>query len=146
MQTQTYTVILEDDQWATLNEIARRSVHDSEMPNDRALQGERVSTLMRLIADGAFVVIRVGEAGADAAESVCIWQHPKTGVRFAVLLQYGFLEGAVGPLDADTEQIVMTTGLAKDAWSKEVMRQLFEDDDAYEVIWRSRAKVAPLQG
>jgi len=51
---------------------------------------------------------------------VCIWQHAKTGERIAVLIQDDWLEGVFGPLDPDTEDKIKITGLAKDAWRKEM--------------------------
>ena len=62
-----------------------------------------------------------------------------------MLIQDDWLEGMFGPLDPDTEDKIKITGLAKDAWSKEMTKDLDDEDDVYEVIWRSPTQIAPLQ-
>lgn len=55
------TILLDDDDWAQLQGLAQRLVHDSEMPASANRKAGRVSALLRLIARGELVVVRPDE-------------------------------------------------------------------------------------
>ena len=55
------TLLVSDDDWALLQGLAARVVHDSEMPFGASPRSGRVSAMLRLIARGELVVVRPGE-------------------------------------------------------------------------------------
>jgi hypothetical protein len=55
------TLLVDDDDWAKLQGLASRLVHDSEMSVSANRSAGRVSAMLRLIARGELVVVRPGE-------------------------------------------------------------------------------------
>lgn len=60
------TLLVDDDDWAKLQGLAARVVHDSEMSVSANRSAGRVSAMLRLIARGELVVVRPGEEEQQA--------------------------------------------------------------------------------
>ena len=61
MSTGRRTLYIEDRDWAQLQGLSSKIVHDSEMPFGASPASGRVSAMLRLIARGELVVVRPGE-------------------------------------------------------------------------------------
>lgn len=63
------TILVDDDDWAQLQGLAARVVHDSEMPKSSNRSAGRVSAMLRLLARGELVVVRPDEEEQETTEA-----------------------------------------------------------------------------
>ena len=69
MVTTRRAIRLSDADWAILQGLSMRLVHDSEMPKDARPDAGRVSQLFRLVADGTLICYRPGAIDRNSDSS-----------------------------------------------------------------------------